>query len=398
MVVQSAAEIHFEGIERVSRKDTKIIEAGRDPALHAGAVNTPVYRMSTVLFPDLETMRTEAQPYTYGRRGTPTTRALEQALCSLEGGARTVLTPSGLSACTLAILTLCGAGDHILVTDSVYGPTRVFCQKLAKRYGISTTYFDPKIGAGFAKEFRPETKAVFLESPGSFTFEVQDVPAIARVAHERGAAVILDNTWATPLGFDALGHGADLSVQAVTKYISGHADVLMGAITANSACRDRLVETHGTLGLCASGDEAYLAMRGLRTLGVRLKRHQESATEIAAWLKTRPEVARVLYPPLHDDPGHAVWKRDFTGACGLFGVVLKPFSEPAVAAMVDGLEHFGLGYSWGGFESLIVNGHVPRSYPPTLEGPLLRLHIGLEDVEDLKADLTAGFERLRQAA
>jgi cystathionine beta-lyase len=382
----------------VTRKETKIIEAGRDPALHAGAVNTPVYRMSTVLFPDLETMRTEAQPYTYGRRGTPTTRALEQALCGLEGGARTVLTPSGLSACTLAILSLCGAGDHLLVTDSVYGPTRIFCQKLAKRYGIATTYFDPCIGAGIAQLFRPETKAVFLESPGSFTFDVQDVPAIAHIAHERGASVILDNTWATPLGFDALGHGVDLSVQAVTKYISGHADVLMGAITANSAHKDRLVEAHGTLGLCASGDEAYLAMRGLRTLAVRLKRHQESATEIAAWLKTRPEVARVIYPPLHDDPGHALWKRDFTGGCGLFGVVLKPASDAAVAAMVDGLEHFGLGYSWGGFESLIVNGHFPRSYPPALEGPLLRLHIGLEDVEDLKADLTAGFERLRRSA
>ncbi|HEY4263682.1 MAG TPA: cystathionine beta-lyase [Micropepsaceae bacterium] len=382
----------------MTRKETKIIEAGRDPALHAGAVNTPVYRMSTVLFPDLETMRTEAQPYTYGRRGTPTTRALEQALCGLEGGARTVLTPSGLSACTLAILSLCGAGDHLLVTDSVYGPTRIFCQKLAKRYGIATTYFDPCIGAGIAQLFRPETKAVFLESPGSFTFDVQDVPAIAHIAHERGASVILDNTWATPLGFDALGHGVDLSVQAVTKYISGHADVLMGAITANSAHKDRLVEAHGTLGLCASGDEAYLAMRGLRTLAVRLKRHQESATEIAAWLKTRPEVARVIYPPLHDDPGHALWKRDFTGGCGLFGVVLKPASDAAVAAMVDGLEHFGLGYSWGGFESLIVNGHFPRSYPPALEGPLLRLHIGLEDVEDLKADLTAGFERLRRSA
>jgi cystathionine beta-lyase len=382
----------------VTRKETKLIEAGRDPALHAGAVNTPVYRMSTVLFPDLETMRTEAQPYTYGRRGTPTTRALEQALCTIEGGARTVLTPSGLSACTLAILSLCGTGDHLLVTDSVYGPTRIFCQKLGKRYGISTTYFDPRIGVEIGQMFRPETKAVFLESPGSFTFEVQDVPAIARVAHERGAGVILDNTWATPLGFDALGHGVDLSVQAVTKYIGGHADIMMGAITANSAYKDRLVETHGTLGLCSSGDEAYLAMRGLRTLAVRLKRHQESATEIAAWLKTRTEVARVIYPPLHDDPGHTLWKRDFAGACGLFGVVLKPVSDAAVAAMVDGLEHFGLGYSWGGFESLIVNGHVPRSCPQALEGPLLRLHIGLEDVEDLKADLAAGLERLSQSA
>jgi cystathionine beta-lyase len=382
----------------MTRKDTKLVETGRDPALHAGAVNVPVYRASTILFPDLETMRNETQAYTYGRRGTPTTRALEEALCAIEGGARTVLTPSGLSACTLAILSVCGAGDHILVTDSVYGPTRVFCQKLGKRYGISATYFEPGLGAGIADLFRPETKAVFLESPGSFTFEVQDVPAIARIAHERGAATILDNTWATPLCFDAFGHGVDLSVQAVTKYIGGHADVLMGSVTASEAYKARLAETHGTLGLCASGDEAYLAMRGLRTLSVRLKRHQESATEIAAWLKTRGEVARVLYPPLHDDPGHVLWKRDFTGACGLFGVVLKQVSDKAVAAMVDGLQHFGLGYSWGGFESLIVAGHMPRSFPPKLEGPMLRLHIGLEDVEDLKADLARGFERLRQAA
>ena len=381
----------------MARKDTKIIEAGRAPSLHAGAVNTPVYRVSTVLFPDLKTMRTEAQPYTYGRRGQPTTRALEEALCSLEGGARTVLTPSGLSACTLAILTACSAGDHILVTDSVYGPTRLFCQRLGKRYGISTSYFDPCIGAAIAEQFRPETKAVFLESPGSFTFEVQDVPAIAKIAHKHGAAVILDNTWATPLYFDAIGHGVDLSVQAVTKYIGGHADVMMGAITANPAHKDRLIDTHGTLGLCSSGDEAYLALRGLRTLGVRLRRHQESATEIAAWLKTRPEVARVIYPVLHDDPGHALWRRDFTGACGLLSIVLKPCPDAAIAAMVDGLEHFGLGYSWGGYESLIVPGQIHRSFPPRLEGPMLRLHIGLEDVEDLKADLVAGLDRLRRA-
>jgi cystathionine beta-lyase len=380
----------------MKRKDTKLIEAGRTPSLHAGAVNTPVYRVSTVLFPDLETMRTEGQPYTYGRRGQPTTRALEEALCGLEGGARTVLTPSGLSACTLAILTACGAGDHILVTDSVYGPTRVFCQKLGKRYGISTTYFDPLIGAGIRDQFRPETKAVFLESPGSLTFEVQDVPAIAGIAHKHGVSVILDNTWATPLHFDAIGHGVDLSVQAVTKYIGGHSDILMGAITANAALKDRLVETHGTLGHCSSGDEAYLALRGLRTLGVRLRRHQESATEIAAWLKTRPEAARVIYPVLHDDPGHALWRRDFTGACGLFSIVLKPCPDAAITAMVDGLEHFGLGYSWGGFESLVVPAHIHRSFPPALEGPMLRLHIGLEDVEDLKADLASGLERLRR--
>ena len=379
------------------KKRTAVVEAGRDPALHAGAVNVPVYRASTILFPDVESMRTESAPYSYGRRGTPTTRSLEQAICELEGGARTVLTPSGLSACTLAILTACGAGDHVLVTDSVYGPTRVFCQRLGKRYGIVADYFGPCIGADIESLFRPNTKAVFLESPGSLTFEVQDVPAIAAVAHRHGAAVIMDNTWATPLGFDALRHGADLSVQAVTKYIAGHSDVLLGTVTANESWRARLVETHGTLGLCASGDEAYLAQRGLRTLAVRLKQHQESATEIATWLKSRAEVARVIYPPLHDDAGHELWKRDFTGACGLFSVVLHPVSEAGVAAMLDGLTHFGLGYSWGGFESLIIPVRLHRSFPPALEGPLLRLHIGLEDVDDLKADLAAGLERLKTA-
>jgi cysteine-S-conjugate beta-lyase len=382
----------------MTRDATRLVDAGRDPSLHSGAVNVPVYRASTVLFPDLDTMIHERQAYTYGRRGTPTTRALETALSELEGGARTVLTPSGLSACTLAILALCGAGDHILVSDCVYGPTRLFCQRLAKRYGISASFFAPGIGAGLAAQFRPETKAVFLESPGSFTFEVEDVPAIAKLARERGAATILDNTWATPLGFDAIGHGVDLSVQAVTKYVGGHADLLLGAVTANEATKDRLVEAHGILGLCASGDEAYLALRGLRTLGLRLKHQQESATEIAVWLKAQPDVARVLYPPLHDDPGHALWKRDFTGACGLFSLVLKACPDRAVAAMVDGLRHFGLGYSWGGFESLIVPGNYHRNYPMKLEGPMLRLHIGLEDVEDLKADLADGFGRLRQAA
>jgi cystathionine beta-lyase len=381
----------------MARKRTRIVQAGRDPALHAGAVNVPVYRASTILFPDLESMRSEAVPFTYGRRGTPTTRSLEGAICELEGGARTVLTPSGLSACTLAILTTCGAGDHILVTDSVYAPTRIFCQKLGKRYGISADYFEPCTGAGIEALFRPNTRAVFLESPGSLTFEVQDVPAIAAAAHRHGIAVILDNTWATPLHFQAFGHGVDLSVQAATKYIGGHSDVLLGTVTANEAWRARLVETHGTLGLCASGDEAWLAQRGLRTLAVRLRQHQESATELATWLKSRPEVARVIYPPLHSDPGHELWKRDFTGGSGLFAIVLNLVDERAVGAFVDGLQHFGLGYSWGGFESLIVPARFHRNFPPALEGPLLRLHIGLEDIEDLKADLAAGFEHLTNA-
>ena len=382
----------------MTRKETKVVQVGREPSLHAGAVNTPVYRASSILFPDTETMLGSGQPYTYGRRGTPTTRALEDALCALEGGARTVLTPSGLSACTLAILAVCSAGDHLLVTDSVYGPTRTFCQRVAKRYGITTTYFAPTVGAKIKEQFRPETKAVFLESPGSITFEVQDVPAIAAAAHEHDMAVILDNTWATPLHFNAMAHGVDLSVQAVTKYIGGHADVLLGAVTANAAYKERVLQTHGDLGLCASGDDAFLTLRGLRTLAVRLRRHQESATELAIWLKTRPEVARVIYPPLHEDQGHALWKRDFTGACGLFTIVLREVSEKAVAAMLDGMKVFSLGYSWGGFESLIVPAHFHRSFPKKYEGPLIRLHIGLENVDDLKADLAAGFERLRGIA
>ena len=382
----------------MTRKDTKLVELGRNPSAHNGAVNVPVYRVSTVIFPDVETMLTENQPYTYGRRGTPTTRALEEAICALEGGARTVLTPSGLSACTLSILAVCGAGDHILVADSVYGPTRIFCDKMAKRFGITTTYFEPLIGGGIAKLFRTETKAVFLESPGSLTFEVQDVPAIAAAARPKGIAVIIDNTWATPLHFNALAHGCDLSVHSATKYIAGHADALLGTVTANAAYKDKLVAAHGTLGLCASGDDAFLTLRGLRTLGARLRRQQETATELAVWLKSRDEVARILYPPLHDDPGHAIWKRDFTGACGLFGVVLKPASPKAVAAMLDGLKHFGLGYSWGGFESLIIPARYHRDFPPKFEGPLIRIHAGLEDVEDLRADLAAGLERFKQAS
>jgi cystathionine beta-lyase len=349
-----------------------------------------------VLFPNVETLLSGGQPYTYGRRGTPTTRALEDAICELEGGGRTVLTPSGLSACTLAILSVCKAGDHILVSDSVYGPTRMFCERVAQRYGVTTSYFEPTIGAKLKDQFRPETKAVFLESPGSLTFEVQDVPAIAAAAHKKSIAVILDNTWATPLYFDALGHGVDLSVHAATKYIGGHADVLLGTVTANAAYKDRLLQTHGDLGLCSSGDEAFLALRGLRTLSVRLRRHQESAIEIAAWLRSRPEVARVSYPPLHDDPGHTLWKRDFTGASGLFGVVLREAGDKAIAAMIDGMKLFGIGASWGGFESLILPARFHRAFPPNLEGALLRLHIGLEDVDDLKTDLIAGFERLRQ--
>ena len=381
----------------MSKKETKIIEAGRKPSEHSGAVNTPVYRASTIIFPDSETLRTGGQPYLYGRRATPTTRALEEAICELEGGAKTVLTPSGLSACSLAILSAASAGDQILVTDSIYGPTRQFCDRVAKRYGIETKYFSP---ASSLEEvtalFQPNTAAIFLESPGSITFEVQDVPAIAKAAHEEDIAIILDNTWATPLYFDAIGHGVDYSVQAATKYFGGHADANAGSVTVNAKHESRLVETHGDIGLCLSADDAFMILRGLRSLAVRMARQQESALKIARWLQTCPEIARVLYPALESDPGYALWRRDFTGAPGLFSVIFQnEFTSKNVAAFVDGLKHFGIGYSWGAYESLVLPAHFRRSFPgPKDEGPIVRFHIGLEDSEDLMADIGVGLMRL----
>jgi cystathionine beta-lyase len=379
------------------KKETKIIEAGRSPAQHHGAINTPVYRASTILFPDTETLKSGNQPYVYGRRATPTTRALEEAICELEGGTKTVLTPSGLSACTLAILSAAGTGDHILVTDSVYGPTRIFCDRVAKRYGIETSYFAPTASPeDIAAQFRSNTKAIFLESPGSITFEIQDVPGIANRAHEKNIGVILDNTWATPLYFDAIGHGVDYSVQAATKYFSGHSDANAGSVTVNAAHEARLVETHGSIGLCLGSDDAFMISRGLRTLAVRMARQQESAAKIARWFETCSEVARVLYPPLESDPGHSLWCRDFTGAPGLFSIVLrKEFSEEKIAAFIDGLKRFGIGYSWGGFESLVLPAHFHRSVPgPKEDGEIIRFHIGLEDPDDLIEDLGLGLTRL----
>jgi cystathionine beta-lyase len=383
----------------VARKKTTLIEAGRTPSLHAGAVNTPVYRASTILFPDAETLRDGSQPYSYGRRATPTTRSLEDAVCALEGGARTVLTPSGLSACTLAILSVCGAGDHLVITDAVYGPTRVFAENLGKRFGIEASYCAADSSPDeVANLFRAETKAVFLESPGSLTFEVQDVPAIARRAHERGIAVLLDNTWATPLYFEAIRHGVDLSIQAATKYLGGHADANLGTVTANDAYKSRLVETHGTFGLTASGDEAFLIARGLRTLAVRMEAQAKSALAIASWLEDQPQIARVLYPALASDPGHTIWKRDFTGAAALFSVVLHERDEAQISAFIDALALFGIGYSWGGFESLVLPAHFHRAFKgPKQEGPIIRFHIGLEDAEDLRADLAKALPHLSAA-
>jgi cystathionine beta-lyase len=362
---------------------------------HFGVVNTPVYRASTILYPDLATLESRDVPYTYGRIGTPTSCSFEEAVTALEGGAKTLVCGSGLGAITFAILSVCGAGDHLLMVDSCYGPSRSFCDKMLARLGVETTYYDPRIRGDIANLFRPSTRAVFCESPGSLTFEMQDVPAIAAVAHAHDASVLIDNTWATPLLFQPLAHGVDLSIQAVTKYVGGHADLMMGYVTANESHAKRLRETHDQLGLYASGDDCFLALRGLRTMPVRLKRHEETALKLARWLKARPEVARVLHPALEDDPGHAIWKRDFKGSSGLFGVVFKPMPQNALATFIDGLTQFGIGYSWGGYESLIVPAYITRTASKfTAEGPVVRIHAGLEDADDLIADLAAAFERI----
>jgi len=309
-----------------------------------------------------------------------------------------VLTPSGLAAITTAVLAVVNAGDHILVTDSVYRPTRHFCDTVLTRLGVETTYYDPLIGSGIGDLIRDNTRLVYVESPGSQTFEMQDLPAIAEVAHSRDVLVFFDNTWGTPLFCQPFALGADISIQAATKYIIGHADAMLGVVTANDKTAAALRNLHGTLGLCAGPDDVYLGLRGMRTMAVRLNRHSESALAMANWLREREEVARVLHPALEDDPGHAIWKRDFTGSSGLFSVILKPCSKDAVAAMLDDLALFGMGFSWGGFESLVVP-FDPRAYRTATqwdaEGPALRFHIGLEDVADLQADLDAGFARLR---
>jgi len=381
---------------RKGKPDTLAVSLGRKSAEHHGAVNTPVYRASTILYPDYASLSGPGPEYTYGRRGTPTTRSFEEAINALEGAARTVTVPSGLNAIATAILSVCNAGDHLLVADNVYGPTRTFCDRTLSRFGVTVDYYAP--GTDIGTLLKPNTRAVFCESPGSLTFEIEDIPALAQKAHAHGASVLMDNTWATPIFFQPLRHGVDLSIQAATKYIGGHADVMLGYVSANDSHAQHLYETHGNMGLYASGDDCFLGLRGLRTLPVRLARHQETGLKLARWLQGRPEIARVLHPALQSDPGHGLWQRDFSGACGLFGVVLKPAPQAAIAAMVDGLAHFGRGWSWGGFESLIVPAHIRRTARPfPAEGPVLRIHAGLEDADDLIADLEQGLERLRRA-
>jgi cystathionine beta-lyase len=376
--------------------ETTLVTAGRDTRAQKGFVNPPVVHGSTVLYPTAEDLHAHRGEFQYGRRGTPTTKALQEALMALEGPqcAGVGIAPSGLAAITTTLLAVLKAGDHLLVCDNAYRPTRNFCNGMLARYGVETTYFDPLIGAGIAALFKPNTKAVLVEAPGSQTFEMPDIPAIAAVAHAGGALVIDDNTWATPLYHRSLEQGVDISMQAATKYIGGHSDIMFGTISANAKAWPQIAEAIQLLGVCAGPDDVFLALRGLRTLAVRLAQHHRSGLEMARWLAARPEVANVLHPALESDPGHAIWKRDFTGASGLFSIVLKPKPQQAVDALLDTVKLFGMGYSWGGFESLIipfdcVPYRTATQWAPG--GPALRLHIGLENVADLKADLERGF-------
>ncbi|MGZ8321778.1 MAG: cystathionine beta-lyase [Rhodoplanes sp.] len=375
---------------------TRLAVAGRDPSDHHGYVNTPVYHASTLLYPTAEDFLARRSRYKYGRRGTPTSEALEDALRHFEGEAcaGVALLPSGLAAVSAALLSVLSAGDHLLMTDSVYDPTRVFCDRLLSRYGIATTYYDPLIGAGIAGLMQPNTRAVFVESPGSLSFEIQDIPAISEIAHAHGARVLMDNTWATPLFFPALARGVDLAIQSGTKYIGGHSDVMIGMVSAHAGLVRELKEAVFTMGLCVGPDDMYLALRGLRTLSARLAVHQESGVAIARWLAARPEVLAVLHPALESHPGHALWKRDFSGASGLFSVVFKPVPTAAVHAFLNALTLFGIGASWGGYESLAIPFDCAKIRTATRwgpGGPTVRFHIGLEDVGDLIADLERGF-------
>ena len=387
------------------KQDTLITTVGRDPESNHGIVNPPVYHASTIVSPTLAEFREkrgrrwELDVFTYGRQGTPTHQALEVATAALLGGDRSVCMGSGLAAINAAMLAFLNSGDHVLMVDTVYGPTRNFCNNFLARFGVNTTYYDPAIGSGIKELIQDNTKIVYTESPGSLTFELQDIRAISDEAHKRDCVVIIDDTWSSGVFFKPFDHGADVSVIAGTKYIVGHSDVMMGMITTKDEYWQRIRQSASELGANSGPDDVYLALRGLRTIGVRMRQHHENGLKLASWLEGRPEVDRVLHPGLPSNPHHKIWKRDFTGACGLFGVVLKPYPEAALAAMLNGLELYGMGASWGGFESLILltNPATTRTIAKELwenDGPTLRIHAGLEDVEDLIIDLEKGFERL----
>lgn len=382
-------------------EETRLIRKGSAPETLARTVNPPIQRASTVLLPNAASLYDDNQ-LTYGITGLSSPAALQQALAELEGSPDVTLYPSGLAAITGVMLAVLKAGDEILVVDSAYKPTRRFCDRVLTRFGVKTTYYDPALSPEALMALAtPATRLILLEAPGSLTFEMQDIPAMAKAANDRGIITLIDNTWAAGFYFKPLAHGVTISVQALTKYVGGHSDCFMGsATTMDETIGNQLGNAMWDIGWSVSPDDAYQMLRGLRTMAVRLPRHQENGLKVARWLQQRPEVSRVLHPALPDDPGHALWKRDFTGACGLFGVVLKPCSQRAVHAFLDELNLFGLGFSWGGYESLAIHCDPQlkdRTVPVTLEGPLLRLHIGLETVEDLTADLERAFEALRNA-
>jgi cystathionine beta-lyase len=380
------------------KPETRLVVAGREYAEH-GIVNPAVYHASTITFPTVKTLLERDQPYTYGRKGTPTSRAVETAIAALEGGHNCKISSSGLAAVTTTLLAFLKTGEHLLIPDTVYYPVRQLCDTVLKGLGIETTYYDPLIGRAIAGLIRANTKVVYCESPGSQTMEVQDIPAIADVAQGKNCMVILDNTWAGGFYFNAFAHGCDVSVQAATKYIVGHSDAMLGSTVCNEKTWGQFKQTFETMGQFAGPDDMYLALRGLRTMSVRLERHMRNAMVMAEWLRGRSEVESVLYPALSNAPGHEIWKRDFSGASGLFSVVLKPTSEQSVAAMLDGLCLFGMGFSWGGFESLVVPFKPVRTATTwTAPGPCLRFHIGLENPDDLIDDLKQGFERLKKTS
>ncbi|MDX2073674.1 MAG: cystathionine beta-lyase [Alphaproteobacteria bacterium] len=383
------------------KKETLLATLGSSPDDHHGVVNLPIYRASTILFPTYDAFMAADNGQwptpIYGRYGTPSTMALEEALAQVDGAEKAIVTSSGLAAIVVVLLAYLRAGDHVLMVDNVYGSTRRFCDMELSRLGVQVEYYDPLVGAGIDKLIKDNTRMVFVETPGSLTFEMQDIPAIAKAAHAKNVLVVSDSTWGASLYFRAFEKGVDINIQSATKYISGHSDLVMGVITSGAEHHKRLAQTYKNLGMTPSGDNCFLALRGLRSLAVRLSRHYENAMKVATWLQARPEVSEVLYPALPGAPGHDIWKRDFLGASSLFGVILKETDDRKLAAFFDGLELFGMGYSWGGYESLAVPVQLAKSRTATKwtrPGTLVRLHIGLEHADDIIADLEAGLKRL----